>query len=273
MYYNLISSMNKTVAAPSYTARTTAFATATAITDTTILNALNTFDLGLISNGLASKMKALYPFVGGTATTQKYNFMDARDLDVAFRLQFFGGGTFSNNGYQPNGTNAYADTFLNASLSLTNNNYHLSHYSRTQKTTGNEIDIGAISSISLLALDQYYAGVARKAFVAGSYPNYAVLVTNTNTLGYMIGSRPSISSAKMYMNGVFLAENTSSNIEILPNGNLYLAANNNRNILSPIELSSKETAFASIGDSLTDGEASTFYTLVQAMQTSLSRQV
>ena len=76
---------------PNYTARTSAFAAATGITDTTILNALNTFDTGLISNGLDTKMKALYPFVGGTANTHKFNFMDARDTDAAFRLQFNGG--------------------------------------------------------------------------------------------------------------------------------------------------------------------------------------
>jgi hypothetical protein len=35
----------------------------------------------------------------------------------------------------------------------------------------------------------------------------------------------------------------------------------------------KECAFASIGDGLTDTEASNFYTAVQAFQTTLSRQV
>ena len=126
----------------SYTARTTAFASATAITDTTILNALNTFDLGLISNGLDTKMKAIYPFVGTTATTQKFNFMDARDLDIAFRLQFNGGGTFSSNGYLPNGTNAYANSYYNQTTqgdSLSSG--HLSYYSRSN-TGAAGINIG-----------------------------------------------------------------------------------------------------------------------------------
>ena len=78
MYYGLINSMNRAVVS-SYTARTTAFATATGITDATILGALNTFDLGLISNSLDTKMKAVYPFLGGTASTHKYNFMNAVD--------------------------------------------------------------------------------------------------------------------------------------------------------------------------------------------------
>ena len=123
-----------------YTARTTAFATATAITDTTILNALNTFDLGLISNGLDTKMKAIYPFVGSTATTQKYNFMDARDLDVAFRLQFNGGWTHSSTGALPNGTNAYANTYVTPSTNLNADNLSISYYSRSDTPlTGQQI--------------------------------------------------------------------------------------------------------------------------------------
>jgi hypothetical protein len=37
--------------------------------------------------------------------------------------------------------------------------------------------------------------------------------------------------------------------------------------------SNREQAFASIGDGLTDTQASNFYTAVQAFQTTLSRQV
>ena len=54
-------------------------------------------------------MKALYPFVGGTATSHKFNLKDPRDLDAAFRLQFNGGWTHNSNGVTPNGTNGYAD--------------------------------------------------------------------------------------------------------------------------------------------------------------------
>jgi len=40
-----------------------------------------------------------------------------------------------------------------------------------------------------------------------------------------------------------------------------------------IEYSNRNIAFASIGDGITDTEASNFYTAVQAFQTTLSRQV
>jgi hypothetical protein len=106
------------------TARTTAFLTATGITDQTIIDALNAMDNSLISAGLlpsgtgAGKIKALYPFVGATAGTHKFNFVDPRDLDAAFRLTFNGGWTHNSNGVLPNGTNAYGDTFFNTLSNL-----------------------------------------------------------------------------------------------------------------------------------------------------------
>ena len=52
---------------------------------------------------------------------------------------------------------------------------------------------------------------------------------------------------------------------------MAISAVNRNNI--PVFFSSKECAFASIGDGLTDTQASNFYTAVQAFQTTLSRQV
>jgi hypothetical protein len=63
-------------------------------------------------------MKALYPFVGGTAAKHKFNFMDARDLDAAFRLVFSGGVTHSTNGVQFGGVNGWvlAHAFVASSV-------------------------------------------------------------------------------------------------------------------------------------------------------------
>jgi hypothetical protein len=125
------------------TARTEAFLTATGITDATIISALNAMDTSLISAGLlpsgtgAGKIKALYPIVGGTAGTHKFNFVDPRDLDLAFRLTFFGGLTHNSNGITPNGTNGYADTYFNpVDQSMGENNKSLLYYSRIASDSG-----------------------------------------------------------------------------------------------------------------------------------------
>ena len=248
-----------------YTARTTAFATATGITDTTILGALNTFDLGLISNSLDTKMKAVYPFVGGTATTQKYNFMDARDLDVAFRLQFFGGGTFSNNGYQPNGTNAYANTFLIAN-SLSQNSVHLSYYSRTN----NDLlcfEIGSESNTSSLC---WISRLTDTGYVYANTTTGDTVYPNTNSNGLYMLDRTSSSVNKLFRNGNIIVNGTKTSVTPNPYA-IYIGALNSSN--TPISFSNREGTFASIGDGLSDTEASTLYTLTQAMQTTLGRQV
>ena len=90
-----------------------AFITAAGIINATQQSAVNQLVLDLKSANIWTKIKAAYPMVGGTATSCKFNLKDARDLDAAYRLVFSGGGTFSSNGYLPNGTNAYANTFLN----------------------------------------------------------------------------------------------------------------------------------------------------------------
>ena len=251
-----------------------AFITAAAITDPTQQTAINNLVVGMKADGIWTKMKAIYPFVGGTASTHKWNLKDPRDLDAAFRLVFNGGWTHSSNGATPNGTNGYADTKLNALSVLINQNYHLSHYSRTQKTNANEIDLGADNGTasSTLAIDQYYLGVSGKAFVAGGFPTYSIVINNTDTLGLMVGTRTSTTSAKMFMDGSFLAQNTTANVGTLPNLRLYLSAINTAGNVAA-EYSAKQTAFSSIGDGLTDTEAANLYTRVQAFQTSLSRQV
>ena len=251
-----------------YTTRTTAFAAATGIADTTILNALNTFDLGLISNGIDTKMKALYPFVGGTSTTCKYNFMDARDLNAAFRLQFLGGGTFSSNGYQPNGTNAYADTFYSQLAQGDNvNSGHLSYYSRTN-SNGAEVEIGSSGSSFGTA---YTMLILRNTGTSYALINQSGLTTfaDANSIGFYIANRTALNVVNGWKSGVKKVSDTTLPSFITSN-NIYIGA---LNISYSQNYSTKECAFASIGSGLTDGEASAFSTLVQTMQTSLSRAV
>ena len=245
-----------------YTARTTAFATATGITDVTILGALNTFDLGLISNSLDTKMKAVYPFVGTTSTTQKYNFMDSRDLDVAFRLSFIGGGTFSSNGYQLNGTNAYANTFLTPSTSLSLDSIHSSVYSRTNNIL-NTFDITTAPNYTFL-LGINFDGNTYFKVNQSTYSS----ISTTDSLGLRIINRTSSTTEKLYKNNS-LALSSSKTSASLPNTPILLGYTEGLGVT----WSNRQYSFMSIGSGLTDGEAVIFYNLVQNMQTTLARNV
>jgi hypothetical protein len=256
--------MNRAVVS-SYTARTTAFASATGITDTTILGALNTFDTGLILNGLDTKMKALYPFVGGTATTHKYNFMNALDTNGAFRLSFNGGWTHSSTGALPNGTNAYADTFYVESADTgTINNFSLGFYSGTNNSSSG-IDIGAFSSNALLLRAKNGSNMECYIQTSGTIGSYAV----ANSLGFSSASRIASLQFKMYKNAI------PSTIPLTSIGtpcgvSLHLASFNTG---SPSNYANKDQRFTYFSSGLTDGEMTTLYNLVQTFQTTLSRNV
>jgi hypothetical protein len=92
-------------------------------------------------------------------------------------------------------------------------------------------------------------------------------------LGFYLGSSTSSTSGKSYKNGTLSATSTTSQTRSLYNKNIYIGATNNAILNVAIHYSTREYAFASIGDGLTDTQASNFYTAVQAFQVSLSRSV
>jgi hypothetical protein len=226
--------------------------------------------------GVWTKMKAVYPMVGGTATAHKFNLVNPVDSDAAYRLTFAGGWTHSTTGALPNGTTGYADTKLTPSVVLTNNNTHLSYYSRTESnpsvaTFDMGVSIGtsnAIFSISsrlsnILYIDSYNSNTNR------------ITAANSSSLGHFINNRTTSTSLKAVKNGTQVGTTltaSSSGFTSL-GGNIYIGSLNNSNFSTPLYYSNKECAFASIGDGLTDAEALTFSNAVQAFQVTLGRQV
>jgi hypothetical protein len=250
-----------------------AFITAAAITDTTQIIAINNLVVGMKADGIWTKMKAIYPFVGGTASTHKYNLKDPRDVDAAFRLVFNGGWTHSSTGATPNGTNGYADTFYSPSLNSTITNNHFMLYLPS-------VSIPLVITTDLGALSGDY----NSRFQTNYFQNPALDTTNfdvrkrtsvSNSLigsGCVIYSRTAINSAKVYFNNSIVANDTSNTLTYaLPNITVYLAAGHVGTTTTTY--SNRLNSFTSIGDGLTDTEASSLYTRVQAYQTALSRQV
>ncbi len=122
----------------------TAFITAAGITNLTQAAAINTLVNDLKTYGLWTKMKAVYPMVGGSATSHKFNLKDPRTVNAAFYLEFNGGGTHGTNGYLPSGSNSYANTWLTPSTTLNASSAHMSFYSRTNSDA--MYDMGAVST-------------------------------------------------------------------------------------------------------------------------------
>jgi hypothetical protein len=240
-----------------YLPLTTAWIAATSETGTTILNALNTFEAGLIANSLTGKFNALYPFVGGDATKHSYNFMDT----TQFQLSFVGGWTHSANGALPNGTNSHADTTLIPSTTLSLNDSHLSAYLRNNTNVGADIGVSG----SYLAARNGGNAVGNINQVTNS------LVANSDSRGWFIASRTTSANVDTYRNGSSILASTVTSSS-LPTISIYLGARHFSAVTTDGR-TNRQIAFASIGDGLTSGQTATLYTLIQTLQTSLSRQV
>jgi hypothetical protein len=241
-----------------------AFITAAAITDATQQSAIDTLVKGLKTDGVWTKMKAIYPFVGGTASTHKYNLKDPRDLDAAFRLVFNGGWTHSSTGATPNGTNGYADTKCKITDA---NSGHLSFYSRTNSvfTSCSMGGVGGGGSQSALFLT--YA--SNQTYLRINSTGTTLPISTTNSLGYFVANRISSAGTRNFVQSSIIAQ-TDASIGV-QNTNNYIGALSGSGTANSYD--NKQVAFSSIGDGLTDTEASNLYTRVQAFQTALSRQV
>ena len=240
-----------------------AFITAAAITNPTQQAAINTLVVDLKGYNVWSKMKALYPMVGGTAATHKFNLKDPRDLDVAFRLVFSGGITHSSSGVDPNGVNASADTKM-TSATLGTSSLSMWYYSRenigTNSLMGNANKL-FFTPILTSNSNAYYA-------LNSDFQGGTGTFIPSNFSGLLGLNRTGTSDFKAWRNGASyktLSTVTGAGTEA---GNVTLFQ---RNVVG--QYTANQCALAALGDGLTDTEAANFYTAVQTFQTTLGRQV
>lgn len=243
------------------------------ITDPTIAKAVDELVTDLKVYGIWTKMKAIYPMVGGTADTHKWNLKDPRNLDAAFRLNFVGGWTHSSTGALPNGTTGYADTYFSPSANLTYNSAHISYYSRTNIETLGSSTIGSSDNLNnelrLILRRPTNTGF----FISTDNTNGLLTYTIDNSQGLFIGVANGVNVRKLFRNGTALTPSSAAarGSGVWPNVNIVLGAR--RSTTNIVEFDDKECSFSSIGDGLTDTEAANLYTAVQKFQTTLGRNL
>ena len=257
------------------------FVNAAFISNETQQIAINTLTTDLKNAGLWSKMKAIYPFVGGTATSHKWNLKDPRDLDAAFRLSFVGGWTHSSTGADPNGTNGYANTFLWHASALQRDSAHLSIYIREISTQNSpsRIPIGTFganggNAFSFIA-PAMSGGSTSEGQMNGTNYNPAVY-TDTKKRGCYTVSRTLSTEYEIYDNGASRQTKLNNSSAYTDNlaRSIYIGALNNLDGSGgAYYYTDSQISFATIGDGLTDTDAANLYTIVQKYQTTLGRQV
>ena len=250
-----------------------AFVTAANIEDQVQANAVNQLVIDMKTANIWTKMKAIYPFVGGTAASHKWNLKDPQDLDAAFRLVFNGGWTHSSTGALPNGTNGYADTKLNMSTNYSvNTSVHISYYSRTDGSFTSQ-DMAVYNGTTFTALSIRRGAFSNQSlFAANETINYSFSATDPNGAAFYISNRTALNVNNGWRNSTKVATGTNT-AGTRPSLNMFLANININGAPDAGLYGKRECAFASIGDGLTDTEAADLYLAVQNFNTTLSRQV
>ena len=239
-----------------------AFITAAGITDATQQSAINTLVVDLKAYSLWTSMKAIYPFVGGTSGTHKWNLKDPRDLDAAYRLIFNGGWTHSSTGATPNGVNGWADTKLVAQGTLSLNSTSFGVYSRTNvdrlaPSIGNLT--GAATAEASLWLRSSNLAFLRVNGGTASTP------ANTDSRGLILANRVNSTQVQIQIRGT---QTTFTNASNSLSTNVFQLGGVNPNFFD-----TKELAFAFIDDGLTSQNMTDLNTSVVAFETALSRNV
>jgi hypothetical protein len=273
---------------------TTAFLAASGITDATISSALNTFETGLGTYSIpTSNFLALYPLVGGTSATCAWNFMDT----TQYNLTYTGSITFSTDGIQvtnPTSFGNYAmcstvptkmlDATLGHNAVYTNtNNASLGTYACLVGSNGDHPGSGSCAPPDY-DLTQYYfeytkGGGAGQRLVWPTDPatgagNGQITANVGSNQGFWQTSRTSKSYMAFQYNGSVIATNTTAlNCKDYSNYNTELVTFPAR-AAAPEVTAAQRVAWFSVGkQSFTDQQAADYYTLVQAFQTTLGRQV
>jgi hypothetical protein len=185
-----------------------------------------------------------------------------------FSGSFTSGWTFSPTGMTPNGTSAYMDTGLNLlSNYSTSFNNHFSVYYRTAGALGEKI--GAFGTTYENGMSAHFQQNGNLYY--NDNMGRTVISSTASAVAFHISSLLSTTSMKLYRNNTLLGSGNANPLSIYPSLNFYFGCANGNG--TPGQYSSREAAFASIGNGLSDTDAFLLYLAVQRYQTALNRQV
>lgn len=243
-----------------------AFLTATGITDGTITSAINNLVLDLKNNSLWTEMQIVYPFVGGTATTHKYNLIDPQDTNGANRISFNGGITHSASGCQTDGINGYLNTWKDGNtIGASIGDFHVSIYA-DNIIADNGADYGCRNNTYWLMGNMRNAS---NQYNARAWNNTAVFSasTQTATQGFYIVKRTSTSQYEVGFDGAYLTSVQATTGR--PTQDLVFGAYNDFGTVGLFN--SRRFQTITVGNGLTNGEADTLQTIIETFNNSLSR--
>ena len=230
--------------------------------------------VGLKQSGLWSKMVAVYPFIGGTAELHKWNLLDPRDDDTAYRLTFYDGGTMAHSdvlGYLANTDGnyidgGYADTHLIPSDVLADvNSTHLAYHSLAEVTPADRCEMGNyLWNGSTGARFHIIACYVGNWFYYGLGEEGATNCPSSTSVGLFVTTRTDAALTTAYRDGVKLDSSTNPPTNGLPTQSIWVGG-----IDAYRGRSDLPCGFASIGSGLTPENVADLNTIVQQYQTAV----
>jgi hypothetical protein len=250
-----------------------AFITAAALTNPTHQSAVDTLVKALKTNGTWSKYIAIYPLVGGTANSHKYNLKDPRDLDAAYRVIWTGGIVHGNAGVQGDGNTGYGDTRFTG---ICNSLGAYVYTSPIQNQVGRNITMGRyinggagfpVRSVIIATFEDN-----NTYFQSANGTTTLLSVTLADARGYLAYSyAPSVINFGTRNGGLLLSNNPNTPLGDPAGISLLLLAANFDN--NPGYWDNGVYSFFTIANHLTLAEIAADYTAIQAYQTALGRAV
>lgn len=203
------------------------------------------------AQNIFTKLRAVYPFLGGSSVTCKWNAVNPVDLDAAFRLTFTGSPTFGANGVSFNGTSQYANTYIVPTTHLTQNSTTIFFSKRNTSNAGVEIgtEAPAASGMLLAARD-----AGNSVHIQYQFPSNYMTAAQATAVGRWGGVRTSNIVQKTFKNNVQQGATDTdaaagwSNLTY----SLYIGATNSSG--SPANYCVSDLDFVVIADGLSDAE-------------------
>jgi hypothetical protein len=242
-----------------------AFVTNAGIVDQVEANAINNLVIGMKADGLWTKMKAIYPMVGGTNSQHTWNLKNTAQYQISWQ----GGVTSSSNGVQFNNFNSYGVTGLIPSSALTLNSTHMSFYSRLN--LGGIDDFGAYNGVNQAMRVIIKDSATTNHILDMNSTTQRVTGTVANSSGFFLCNRETSTALRSLRSNVSLGSNTNTNTGTLPSVGMYLGGLNNAGTFA--NPSARQCAFASVGDGLTATDETNLNSRVTTFQTTLNRNV
>jgi hypothetical protein len=237
--------------------------------DSVIDPAIRSLVARLKAKGLWSLMSSIYPIVGGTAASHKFNLKDPRDLDAASRLTYHGTITHNASGMKGDGTSGWADTHWVPSAHMTPTDASMGFYTNLSTIFIKQYDMGAsdAASTSAYMISAYFSTTNKSIAAMGNTALLNQFAPGADSTGMFIANRPDATHVNLWRNGVLLGSGTDpGNACNTPVALMAINVNG-----TAARWSILPHCFAYVGRTLTSQQVADLTVINLAFQTSLGR--